>query len=158
MHPQAATLWRGPLWTLALLLAGLSSLGPFAIDTYLPAFPGMAADLSASAVQMQQTLSTYLFGFALMNLFHGALSDSLGRRPVVLVAMAVFTLPHDSAGPQYSATKRQSAAAARTSAPGKTPRQPALSRPRAAAAKHDWESEVLELFGDVPKVVMAGGR
>jgi DHA1 family bicyclomycin/chloramphenicol resistance-like MFS transporter len=92
MHPQAATLWRGPLWTLALLLAGLSSLGPFAIDTYLPAFPGMAADLSASAVQMQQTLSTYLFGFALMNLFHGALSDSLGRRPVVLVAMTVFTL------------------------------------------------------------------
>ena len=47
MHPQAATLWRGPLWTLALLLAALSSLGPFAIDTYLPAFPGMAADLSA---------------------------------------------------------------------------------------------------------------
>jgi len=92
MHPQAATLWRGPLWTLALLLAALSSLGPFAIDTYLPAFPGMAADLSASAVQMQQTLSTYLFGFALMNLFHGALSDSLGRRPVVLVAMTVFTL------------------------------------------------------------------
>jgi DHA1 family bicyclomycin/chloramphenicol resistance-like MFS transporter len=92
MHPQAATLWRGPRWTLALLLASLSSLGPFAIDTYLPAFPGMAVDLSASAVQMQQTLSTYLFGFAVMNLFHGALSDSLGRRPVVLAAMVVFTI------------------------------------------------------------------
>jgi len=92
MHPEAATLWRGRRWTLALLLAALSSLGPFAIDTYLPAFPGMASDLSASAVQMQQTLSTYLFGFAVMNLFHGALSDSLGRRPVVLVAMAVFTI------------------------------------------------------------------
>ena len=92
MHPQAATLWRGPRWTLALLLASLSSLGPFAIDTYLPAFPGMAVDLSASAVQMQQTLSTYLFGFAVMNLFHGALSDSLGRRPVVLAAIVVFTI------------------------------------------------------------------
>lgn len=92
MHPQAAALWRGPRWTLALLLASLSSLGPFAIDTYLPAFPGMAVDLSASAVQMQQTLSTYLFGFAVMNLFHGALSDSLGRRPVVLAAMVVFTI------------------------------------------------------------------
>jgi MFS transporter, DHA1 family, multidrug resistance protein len=33
---------------------------------------------------MQQTLSAYLFGFALMNLFHGALADSFGRRPVVL--------------------------------------------------------------------------
>ena len=92
MHPEAATLWRGRRWTLALLLASLSSLGPFAIDTYLPAFPGMAVDLSASAVQMQQTLSTYLFGFAVMNLFHGALSDSLGRRPVVLVAMVVFPI------------------------------------------------------------------
>jgi len=43
-------------------------------------------------VQMQQTLSSYLLGFALMNLFHGALSDSFGRRPVVLTGVAVFTL------------------------------------------------------------------
>jgi len=41
---------------------------------------------------MQQTLSAYLFGFAIMNLFHGALSDSFGRRPVVLAGLAVFTL------------------------------------------------------------------
>jgi DHA1 family bicyclomycin/chloramphenicol resistance-like MFS transporter len=41
---------------------------------------------------MQQTLSAYLFGFAFMNLFHGALSDSFGRRPVVLWGLAVFTL------------------------------------------------------------------
>jgi DHA1 family bicyclomycin/chloramphenicol resistance-like MFS transporter len=41
---------------------------------------------------MQQTLSAYLFGFALMNLFHGALSDSWGRRPVVLCGLALFTL------------------------------------------------------------------
>jgi DHA1 family bicyclomycin/chloramphenicol resistance-like MFS transporter len=41
---------------------------------------------------MQQTLSAYLFGFAFMNLFHGALSDSLGRRPVVLWGIAIFTL------------------------------------------------------------------
>src|SRR6516225_2678000 len=40
---------------------------------------------------MQQTLSAYLFGFAFMNLFHGALSDSFGRRPVVLWGLAVFT-------------------------------------------------------------------
>jgi len=41
---------------------------------------------------MQQTLSAYLFGFAVMNLFHGALSDSFGRRPVVLWGVALFTL------------------------------------------------------------------
>jgi DHA1 family bicyclomycin/chloramphenicol resistance-like MFS transporter len=41
---------------------------------------------------MQQTLSAYLFGFALMNLFHGALADSFGRRPVILWGVALFTL------------------------------------------------------------------
>jgi DHA1 family bicyclomycin/chloramphenicol resistance-like MFS transporter len=92
MNPDAAQLWPGKRWTLALLLACLGMLGPFAIDTYLPAFDGIAASIGATPVEMQQTLSSYLFGFALMNLFHGALSDSLGRRPVVLVGVAVFTL------------------------------------------------------------------
>jgi DHA1 family bicyclomycin/chloramphenicol resistance-like MFS transporter len=92
LNADAARHWRGPRWALALLLAGLGMLGPFAIDTYLPAFTGIAASLSATPLQMQQTLSAYLFGFAAMNLFHGALADSLGRRPVVLAGIAVFTL------------------------------------------------------------------
>ena len=75
-----------------MLLACLGTLGPFSIDTYLPAFSGMAQSLGASPAQMQQTLSAYLFGFALMNLFHGALSDRFGRRPVVLIGLALFTL------------------------------------------------------------------
>jgi DHA1 family bicyclomycin/chloramphenicol resistance-like MFS transporter len=77
---------------LAALLACLSMLGPFSIDTYLPAFTGIAASLGATPVQMQQTLSAYLLGFAVMNLFHGALADSFGRRPVVLGGLALFTL------------------------------------------------------------------
>jgi DHA1 family bicyclomycin/chloramphenicol resistance-like MFS transporter len=67
-------------------------LGPFSIDTYIPAFSGIASTIGATPAQMQQTLSAYLFGFAFMNLFHGALSDSFGRRPVVLWGLAVFTL------------------------------------------------------------------
>jgi MFS transporter, DHA1 family, multidrug resistance protein len=92
MHPQAQTLWRGSRWSLSLLLASLAMIGPFSIDTYLPAFSGISAQLSATPVQMQQTLSAYLVGFAIMNLFHGALSDSVGRRPVVLWALLVYTL------------------------------------------------------------------
>ena len=92
MNPYASTLWRGPRWTLALLLAGLGMLGPFSIDTYLPAFDGIARTLGATPVEMQQTLSAYLFGFAAMNLFHGALADSFGRRPVILGGLALFTL------------------------------------------------------------------
>ena len=92
MNPNAAQLWHAPRWALALLLALLSMIAPFAVDTYLPAFSGIALSLGATPVQMQQTLSTYLFGYALMNLFHGALSDSFGRRPVVLGGIALFTL------------------------------------------------------------------
>ena len=92
MNPDASTLWRRPRWALAALLACLGMVGPFSIDTYLPAFSGIATSIGATPVQMQQTLSAYLFGFAVMNLFHGALSDSLGRRPVVLWGVAVFTL------------------------------------------------------------------
>jgi DHA1 family bicyclomycin/chloramphenicol resistance-like MFS transporter len=90
VNPNAARLWTAPRWALAMLLACLSMLGPFAIDTYLPAFSGIAATLSASPLQMQQTLSAYLFGFAFMNLFHGALADSFGRRPVILCGALLF--------------------------------------------------------------------
>ncbi len=92
MNPNAHQLWRGPRWALAVLLAMLGMLGPFSIDTYIPAFAAIRQSLHASPVQMQQTLSAYLFGFAFMNLFHGALSDSFGRRPVILWGLAVFTL------------------------------------------------------------------
>src|SRR3978361_332490 len=92
MNPDAHTIWRAPRWALAVLLACLGMLGPFSIDTYIPAFTGIAKAIGASPVEMQQTLSAYLFGFAIMNLFHGALSDSFGRRPVVLWGLAVFTL------------------------------------------------------------------
>jgi DHA1 family bicyclomycin/chloramphenicol resistance-like MFS transporter len=92
MNPEASRLWRGPRWALALLLACLGMLGPFAVDTYLPAFTGIAASIGATPVEMQQTLSAYLFGFAIMNLFHGALADSFGRRPVILASVAVFAI------------------------------------------------------------------
>jgi DHA1 family bicyclomycin/chloramphenicol resistance-like MFS transporter len=92
MNPDAHTLWRAPMWALSVLLACLGMLGPFAIDTYLPAFNGIAEAVNATPLEMQQTLSVYLVGFAVMSLFHGALSDSFGRRPVVLWGVAVFAL------------------------------------------------------------------
>lgn len=79
-------------WVMVPLLAALAMLGPFAIDAYLPAFASIARSLGATAAQMQQTLSAYLLGFAFMNLFHGALADRFGRRPVVLWGVGVFAL------------------------------------------------------------------
>jgi len=77
---------------LAILLAGLAMLGPFSIDTYLPAFPNIQASLHASAVEVQQTLTAYMLAFALMMLWHGALSDAFGRRNIILVSLAVFAV------------------------------------------------------------------
>ena len=91
MNPNAHLLWPGPRWLFTVLLALLVMLGPFSVDTYLPAFTGIARSIGATPVEMQQTLSGYLFGFAAMNLFHGALSDSFGRRRVILWGLALFT-------------------------------------------------------------------
>ncbi|MFZ6820410.1 multidrug effflux MFS transporter [Undibacterium sp. Ji22W] len=77
---------------LATLLAALSMLGPFSIDTYLPAFGSIQASLHASPIEVQQTLTAYMLSFAVMTLWHGALSDSFGRRNVVLVALVVFAI------------------------------------------------------------------
>ena len=77
---------------IALLLASLSALGPFAIDTYLPSFHDIGQSLQASPVEVQQTLTFYLVPFAIMALWHGAISDALGRRRVLLVALALFGL------------------------------------------------------------------
>ena len=74
---------------LTWLLAALSMLGPFSIDTYLPAFPTMQAALPATEVQMQLTLTVYFIGFAIVSLFHGAISDSIGRKPVIISTMCV---------------------------------------------------------------------
>jgi len=74
------------------LIAALSSLGPFAIDTYLPAFAAIGESLNATDVQMQFSLAAYMASYAFMNLWHGAVSDSLGRRPVVLFTLILFSL------------------------------------------------------------------
>ena len=113
-EPQSA--WQGPRWALAILLAILGTLGPFSIDTYIPAFDAIAQATAASPTQMQQTLSAYLFGFAFMNLFHGALSDSLGRRPVVLGGLVVFTLAPCRAFPLARASWSRAPSCATSSA------------------------------------------
>ena len=77
---------------IATLLASLSALGPFSIDTYLPSFHEIGEKLQATPLEVQQTLSAYLFSFALMTLWHGAISDRFGRRKVILVAVGLFAV------------------------------------------------------------------
>ncbi|MDR2219805.1 MAG: multidrug effflux MFS transporter [Methylobacillus sp.] len=77
---------------LAVMLAALAMLGPFSIDTYLPAFPNIEQMLRTNLIAVQESLTAYMVAFAAMSLWHGALSDAFGRRNVVLVALAVFAV------------------------------------------------------------------
>ena len=76
--------------TLAVMLAGLAMLGPFSIDTYLPAFPNIQESLRATPLQVQQTLTAYMAAFGVMILWHGALSDSFGRRNIIIGSLVIF--------------------------------------------------------------------
>ncbi|HHY85774.1 MAG TPA: multidrug effflux MFS transporter [Verrucomicrobia bacterium] len=74
-----------------LVIGALSTLGPFSVDTYFPSFPALAAHFGVSEIRMQTTLSCYLVALAVMNLFHGAVSDSFGRLRVILITLAVYS-------------------------------------------------------------------
>jgi DHA1 family bicyclomycin/chloramphenicol resistance-like MFS transporter len=76
---------------LAALLAALATVSPFSVDTFFPSFPAIEAQFALTPWQMQQTLTAYLVPFAIMALVLGPLSDALGRRPVVLVGLTVYT-------------------------------------------------------------------
>lgn len=77
---------------LVYVLASLAALAPFAIDTYLPAFHIMGADLAATDVQIQQSLTFYLFPYALMTLWHGSISDAIGRIATIKWGLSIFVL------------------------------------------------------------------
>lgn len=77
---------------LSIILAALAIIGPFSVDTYFASFPDIAAHFQITELRVQQTLSFYLMALAGMNLFHGALSDSFGRRPVIATALVVYTV------------------------------------------------------------------
>jgi DHA1 family bicyclomycin/chloramphenicol resistance-like MFS transporter len=77
---------------LAAMLAALAAVGPFSIDAYLPSMPEIGRTFNASPLLVQQTLTAYMAPFALMALWHGAFSDTLGRRRVTLTALALFFL------------------------------------------------------------------
>ena len=72
------------------MLAALAALGPFSIDAYLPSMPQIGRVFTASPLLVQQTLTAYLAPFALLSLWHGAFSDTWGRRRVTLWALALF--------------------------------------------------------------------
>lgn len=77
---------------LTLVAALLSMLGPFSIDTYLPSFPEIEIEFAVSRAVLSQSLSVYLLAAAFSTLFWGPVADRFGRRLVILISMALYTL------------------------------------------------------------------
>ena len=81
---------RPGTFALTVLLAALSAIGPLTTDMYLPSLPDIARLLGASTAQAQLTISSYLIGFAVGQIFYGPLADRHGRKPVLMGAMALY--------------------------------------------------------------------
>ncbi|SLM62911.1 Bcr/CflA family multidrug efflux MFS transporter [Dickeya aquatica] len=77
---------------LIFILGLISMLMPIAIDMYLPALPVIAKEFSVDPGRVQMTLSSYVLGFAVGQVFYGPMSDSIGRKPVIFAGVLIFTL------------------------------------------------------------------
>ena len=81
---------RSGTFALTALLAALTAIGPLSTDMYLPSLPDIARQLGAPTAQVQLTISAYLIGFAVGQIFYGPVSDRHGRKPVLLAALALY--------------------------------------------------------------------
>lgn len=88
MNPTPHAVRRSLPW----LLAALSMIGPFSIDAVFPAFPLVGARFQVDDTALQQLISVYLVTYAAMSLFHGAISDAIGRKPVMVTGLLVYAL------------------------------------------------------------------
>lgn len=92
MTSKGISLTKPGTMHLTLIAALLSMLGPFSIDTYLPSFPAIETEFGISRAMLSQSLAVYLLAFAFSTLFWGPVADRFGRRLVIMVSMALYTL------------------------------------------------------------------
>jgi MFS transporter, DHA1 family, multidrug resistance protein len=83
---------RPSSFLIILVLGALSTLSPFSIDMYLPAFPQIARDLGTTPAQISFSVSGYFIGLALGQLFYGPLLDRFGRKPPLYAGLSLFVV------------------------------------------------------------------
>lgn len=76
-------------WLFIVILSGLMAFTSLSIDIYLPAMPAIGRDLQGDA---ELTIVGFLIGFALAQLFWGAISDKIGRKIPLLIGMVLFII------------------------------------------------------------------
>ncbi|KAB0569062.1 MFS transporter [Pseudomonas palleroniana] len=77
---------------LAVLLGLITAIGPFAIDSYLPALPTLGASLHASPAAVQMSLTVFFVIIGVCQLFYGPISDVFGRKPPIYAGLAIFAV------------------------------------------------------------------
>ncbi len=77
---------------MVVLLGFIAAIGPFSIDTYLPAFSAISKDFSTDEAMVTLTLTSYFIGITLGQLFYGPLMDKFGRKIPLLVGMLIYAL------------------------------------------------------------------
>ncbi|MDG0823011.1 MAG: multidrug effflux MFS transporter [Staphylococcus equorum] len=75
-----------------IILGALTAIGALSIDMFLPGLPQIQSDFNTTTSNSQLTLSLFMIGLALGNLFVGPISDAIGRKTPLIVAMALFTM------------------------------------------------------------------
>jgi DHA1 family bicyclomycin/chloramphenicol resistance-like MFS transporter len=73
-----------------VILGALSTISPFAIDMYLPAFPEIAKALGTSTAKVSLSLASYFAGMAAAQLFYGPLLDRFGRKLPLYAGLVLF--------------------------------------------------------------------
>ena len=79
-------------FVLVLILGSLSTISPFSVDMYLPAFPAIAQSLGTSIAKVQLSLTSYLVGIAIGQLFYGPLLDKYGRKKPLYVGLVIYII------------------------------------------------------------------
>jgi DHA1 family bicyclomycin/chloramphenicol resistance-like MFS transporter len=77
---------------LTLILGALTAFAPLTIDIYLPSLPTLVRYFGTTDAAVQLTLPVFFLGLALGQLFYGPLSDRFGRRPPLLIGIALYVL------------------------------------------------------------------
>src|SRR5271169_384384 len=77
-------------YLIIVILGALSTISPFAIDMYLPAFPQIAAALHTSTARISLTIASYFAGMAAGQLFYGPLLDRFGRKLPLYAGLVLF--------------------------------------------------------------------
>lgn len=78
--------------TVLILLTMLSALGPISTDLYLPALPSLVDSFATDVATVQLTLTVYLIGFAVFQIFYGPLSDRFGRKPALIAGILIYVV------------------------------------------------------------------